>query len=99
MQEVSLYEMRRKRLWQLVNTHAQRSSIIVIFAALESSRTVFWQDSTFYYLTGIQEPGWVLLIDDQGSSHLYVPQTSVDRSVWLITTEPKAVDVLSGPYL
>lgn len=99
MQGESFYAARRKRLWQLVSDHAQKPSILVIFAALEPSRTSFWQDSTFYYLTGIQEPGWVLVIDEKGVSHLYVPQTTIDRSIWLMVAESAAVDAMSGPYI
>jgi Xaa-Pro aminopeptidase len=93
-----IYAERRTRLWRLAQEGAQKPVAIVIFAALESSYTPFRQDNSFYYLTGIQEPGWVLLIDEHGVSHLYVPQTTIDRSVWLDISDPTAIDQLSGPY-
>ncbi len=94
----AIYAQRRTAFWQAVQQRAQKPSALVIFAALEPSCIPFRQDNTFYYLTGIQEPGWVLVIDEQGVSHLYVPQTTIDRSVWLIVSNPDAIDQLSGPY-
>lgn len=98
MSTISCYAERRARLWQLVNEQAKKPTAIVVFAALEPVRTVFWQESNFYYLTGITEPGWVLVIDAQGISHLYVPETTIDRSVWLATPDHTELDRESGPY-
>lgn len=94
----ALYAHRRTALWQAVQTRTQKPSAIVIFAALEPSCVPFRQDNTFYYLTGIKEPGWVLVIDEHGTSHLYVPQTTIDRSVWLVVSTSDDIDQLSGPY-
>lgn len=94
----AIYAQRRTALWQAVQQRSKNPSAIVIFAALEPSCVPFRQDNSFYYLTGIQEPGWVLVIDEHGISHLYVPQTTIDRSVWLIVSDPAAIDQLSGPY-
>lgn len=94
-----IYAQRRAKLWQSVQERTGTPSTILIFAALEPSRVPFWQDSTFYYLTGIQEPGWVLCIDEQGTSHLYVPQTTIDRSVWLEVADHDVLDQVSGPYV
>lgn len=94
-----IYAQRRTKLWESVQERTGKPSTILIFAALEPSRVPFWQDSNFYYLTGIQEPGWVLRIDEQGTSHLYVPQTTIDRSVWLEVADHDALDQLSGPYV
>ena len=94
-----MYSQRRNQLWQMVQERTGKPSAVLLFAGLEEGRAAFWQDSTFYYLTGIQEPGWVLLIDEQGTSHLYVPQTTIDRSVWLVVTNPDEIDQLSGPYV
>jgi Xaa-Pro aminopeptidase len=108
-----VYAERRRRLWSsfaeatadkqvdpttLSELRRAGKAAIVIFAALEPSYTPFRQDNSFYYLTGIQEPGWVLVIDEQGISHLYVPQTTIDRSVWLVVSNPHDIDQLSGPY-
>lgn len=98
MQLREIYAERRARLHKTVQEGTQKPLAIVIFAALERLYTTFRQDNSFYYLTGIQEPGWVLVIDEKGVSHLYVPQTTIDRSVWLIVSNPDAIDQLSGPY-
>ncbi len=95
----AIYAHRRKALWQSVQSNTGKRSAIIIFAALEPLRVPFFQDNTFYYLTGIQEPGCVLVIDEQGRSHLYVPQTTIDRSVWLVVSNPDDIDQLSGPYV
>lgn len=98
MQSSSVYAQRRSMVWQSIQKKAKKPSACLIFAALEPSRTLFWQDSTFYYLTGIQEPGWVLLIDAHGEARIYVPQTTIDRSVWLSMPDQYALDAMSGPY-
>lgn len=57
--------------------------IVVLFAGFERDCQVFYQESTFYYFTGIKEPGVVLVLDLQDRSTLYKPDCSEDRSKWM----------------
>jgi len=98
MTTASIYAQRRAMLWHAIQKQTQKTTATVIFAELESNRTAFWQDSSFYYFAGIQEPGWVLMIDEQGAAHMYVPETSIDRSIWLNMPDHSELDRLSGPY-
>lgn len=85
MKEAELYTIRRKELVQFVREqHPEiRSGIILLFAGFENDRTRFRQDSSFYYLTGITEPGVVLAIDLEGTSTLYLPHfAKQNRAQW-----------------
>lgn len=82
----SLYAERRKKLVEKIKEQwPDKNGILVFFADFETDRVSFRQESSFYYLTGIREPGVVLTIDLDGQSTLYVPQCSVDRSKWLVS--------------
>lgn len=43
----------------------------------------FFQDSNFYYLTGINEPECVLVIDKKGVSHLFIPEVTEFHTTWI----------------
>ena len=58
---------------------------IILFADFESERHVFRQESSFYYLTGIEEPGAVLLMFLDGSQYLYLPNYGGIRERWTNT--------------
>ena len=60
-----------------------KKGTIIVCGGFESPRRVFEQESSCYYLTGLEEPGIVLLIDLDGTSTLYVPQYSADRAQWV----------------
>jgi len=79
-----LYAQRRKRLSTLIKAqYPEYTGIIVLFAAYEQARTRFWQDGTFWYFTGIDEPGAICTIDPDGEAILYVPDYVGDRNVWV----------------
>jgi Xaa-Pro dipeptidase len=43
----------------------------------------FRQESNFYYMTGIQEPGFSLTVDiTSGQSNFYMPNYDSDYSLW-----------------
>jgi len=56
---------------------------ILLFADFEISTTKFKQESSFYYFTGINEPGSVLKIDLDGKSTLYTPNFGSNRVHWV----------------
>jgi Xaa-Pro aminopeptidase len=77
---------RRKSLIELVKqTHGTDTGAIVLFAGLEHDRVRFRQESSFYYFTGITEPGVVLLLDLNGEGTLFIPQFATPRAVWVKT--------------
>lgn len=60
-----------------------KSGAIIVFGAFETGPLKFKQESSFYYLTGINEPGSVLVISLNGKTSLYVPNTGGVRAHWL----------------
>jgi len=77
--------IRRKNLVEAVKqTHADRTQgVIVLFAGFEPECSRFLQESSFFYYTGICEPGVALIIDLQGSTTLYVPNCGSVRAKWV----------------
>lgn len=84
----SVYALRRKDLIDAIkNEHAGKSGLVVLFAAFEQGSERFKQDKTFYYYTGINEPGAVLVIDLNSKSTLYVPHYFEKRAQWMTVSE------------
>ena len=84
MAHVSTYIQRRTALVTAVKVaYPQFTGPIVISAASEDERHRFQQDSTFYYFTGINEPGAVLVLELDGTTTLYAPTFSADRARWV----------------
>ncbi len=85
----SLSQLRRQDLSALISQeYPEKKGAIVLFGAFEHDRTKFRQESSFYYLTGITEPGAVVVIDLQGKSTLYTPDHGANRSAWVHTPVP-----------
>lgn len=81
----SLFKKRRTELATAVKEqNPGKSGMIVIFAGFEMGRTAFAQESSFYYLTGLHEPGLVLTIDLQGNAQLYIPNCDKERAKWMV---------------
>jgi hypothetical protein len=85
----SVYALRRKELVKSIKTELSQHSkgIVVLFAAFESGSERFKQDKTFYYYTGINEPGAVLVIDLSAKSTLYLPNYFEKRAQWMVLPE------------
>lgn len=60
-----------------------KNGAIIVFGGFETGCLKFKQESSFYYLTGINEPGSVLVIGLDGHTSLYVPNTGGVRAHWL----------------
>lgn len=81
------YQQRRGLLVARVREQfPDKKGVIVLFAGFENERTVFRQESSFYYLTGLEEPGLVLTVDLEGFTRLYVPNCGAERSKWLTSS-------------
>lgn len=76
---VSVYASRRKSLVQSIkDTFNEEGSVLLIGGFNKESRA-FTQESSFYYFTGIEEPGVALLID-VAKTTLYIPRYADNRS-------------------
>jgi Xaa-Pro aminopeptidase len=85
-QDFSLYALRRKKFIEAVKAqHPGKTGAIVLFGAFEGERVAFRQESSVYYLSGLQEPGIVLFLDLTGKVILYVPNCVENRSKWVFS--------------
>ena len=84
--DYSVFKKRRQELLQTIKAkHPDASNgVVVLFGSFEHERVRFHQESSFYYLTGIEEPGAALVIDWNNKSTLFIPQ-SVNRAQWLLS--------------
>jgi Xaa-Pro aminopeptidase len=80
-----IFLQRRQKVAAAVGkaNHQQKDGVIVVCAAFEQERQRFRQNSYFYYLFGITEPGAVGLILLNGDAILYLPDFGGARSLWV----------------
>ncbi|HJZ24467.1 MAG TPA: aminopeptidase P N-terminal domain-containing protein [Candidatus Babeliales bacterium] len=85
----SEFQHRRQKLLDFVKSSYLDTKIggILLFANFEHDRVRFRQDSTFYYFTGIEEPGAALWIDLSGQSILYLPDYKGGRDRWIAAND------------
>ena len=81
-----VYQKRRIELAKKVkkenNNIENGNGLIVIFASFEDPDVSFKQDSTFYYFTGLEDSGFVMTIDMDGKSNLFVPNCVEFEKKW-----------------
>lgn len=78
------YKKRRQDLVAAIQKEfPAKNGKILLLGNFEQERHRFRQDSTFYYFTGVEEPGSVLLIDLDGSATLYIPAMAGNRAQWM----------------
>ena len=82
--EFSEFVIRRSDLAKFASEVLGRSSdaSLIAFSGFENGAYDFRADNSFYYLTGLNEPGMVLLLDLDGSSTIFAPTYKVDRAAW-----------------
>jgi len=85
----SVYTLRRKDLIESIKTELSYTNkgIVLLLAAFEQGSERFRQDKTFFYYTGINEPGAALVIDLNGKSTLYLPNCFEKRAQWMTLPE------------
>lgn len=85
--DYSIFRNRRDQVIDFLNRENPNlfSGAIILFADFESDRSVFRQESSFYYLTGIVEPGAILLMFLDGKQYLYLPNYGGIRERWTNT--------------
>ncbi len=81
----SLFKHRRQMLLKNIKDfyqHDPQKGLLLLVGAFEHERDVFRQDSSFYYLTGIEEPAVMLLAYLDSRTVLSVPQYAESRTKW-----------------
>src|SRR5579863_9127683 len=80
-----VHPLRRKELIESIKMQFPQLSdgVVILFAAFEQGPERFRQDKTFYYYTGVTEPGTALVIDLNGKSTLYIPNCFEKRAQWM----------------
>ena len=90
--DFSLYASRRKDLASAVYQEHKKDGVIILFAGFENERIRFRQESSFYYYTGITEPGCVAVIEADGKTTLWIPHTTTKRAQWVEADIPLISD-------
>ena len=83
----SLFKKRREQVLSFLRQeHPEiKKGMVILFANFENDRIIFRQESSFYYLTGIIEPGAILLLYLDGTEVLYLPNYGGLREKWTTT--------------
>jgi Xaa-Pro aminopeptidase len=84
MKDYAFFKNRRKDMIDFLKEDFSnlKNGVVVLFADFEDDRTVFRQDSSFYYLTGVEEPGAIFLMYLDGRQVLYLPNYDGRREKW-----------------
>jgi Xaa-Pro aminopeptidase len=78
------HERRNTLLKKIKSLHPHlNSGKILLFSNFSREQERFNQDGTFLYFSGVQEPGSLLLIDWNGQTTLYIPNTEGYRNKWI----------------
>jgi len=77
----SVYAQRREELVKRIRQECRGTKgLIILFGNLAKENIFFRQESSFYYFSGISEPGGVLVINMLGQSTLYIPSSYKNRA-------------------
>lgn len=99
----STFVQRQKSLIEKLKSQFDcKSGAILLFSGFEiDSRHKFRPENNFFYLTGIKEPGVCTLINLDKISKLFIPEYTINRSIWesenddLLDAEKHGFDELS----
>jgi Xaa-Pro aminopeptidase len=85
-----IYKNRRNQLLERIRQQfpEKKDGALVLFAGFEHERTTFRQEASFFYLTGIREPGVALYVELDGTSTLYIPNCGEVRAKWVMEHIP-----------
>lgn len=83
--DFSIQKARRQELLKSIQQehNATENSLVLLVAGFESDRTVFWQESSFFYYTGITEAATALTLDFNDKTSLYIPNCGDVREKWI----------------
>lgn len=81
----AVYPMRRKDLIERIREQfsVPNQSALLLIADYEQDYSLFRQESSFFYLTGIREPAVAMLILFDGGTTLFLPYFGHDRATWV----------------
>lgn len=79
-------QQRRNRLLDLIKLTFSNQGYVLLFADVENETHKFTQENNFYYFSGIEEAGTVLLISPDGHTTVYVPLYETNRALWVSNT-------------
>jgi Xaa-Pro aminopeptidase len=84
-----IYRNRRSVLLErIASEYPSKQGALVLFAGFEHDGAPFRQESSFFYLSGIAEPGVVLFVDLDGKTTLYIPNCGETRAQWVMEPIP-----------
>ena len=86
--QAGLFKDRRNELVKMIQSKFAESAqgVVLLFGAFET-HSVFKQERSFYYLSGVQEPASAFTIDlSDNKSTLYVPNFGTERAKWVAGT-------------
>ncbi len=83
--DFSIQKTRRKELLDTIKQEHDGidNSLVMFVAGFENDRTAFWQESSFFYYTGITESATVLTLDFNDKTSLYIPNCGDVREKWI----------------
>jgi len=82
--DFSLYQARRAELIRMVKElHEEITTGAIVLCADFEGDDAFVQESSFYYFTGLQDPGLVCVLSLDGAQELYVPNCIEEREKWV----------------
>lgn len=89
-QNITAYALRMRQLVDDIKMEYPdvTTGAVMLFGNFEEEHYLFRQDSSFYYLTGIQEAGAAALINLDGTATLLLPQFSGNREHWIYSPHP-----------
>jgi Xaa-Pro aminopeptidase len=91
-QNATLSKERRTQLVEHIKkTYPSKKGVVLLFGAFEHERQRFHQESSFYYFSGIEEAGAVLLINLDSKTILFIPQCPTRRQ-WVATALEPSVE-------
>ncbi len=76
-------ERRSLLLKEIQEVYPDQEGAVLLCAGFERDRETFYQESTFEYFLGLQEPALIAYQPLDSLMALYVPAYSIDRSVWV----------------
>lgn len=85
MLKKEVFKNRRKLLLEKIKTNYPniKQGAILLVSDFENITKKFRQESSFYYLTGIEEPGTFLVINLDGKETLFIPNYEEEREKWV----------------
>ena len=94
--DFQMYVQRREKLCDAITKqYPGKKGLVLLLSGFEydSARAPFHQEASFYYLTGIEEPGLAFVIDlETKKTTLYVPNCGTRRAQWVHQLIPLVAD-------